>query len=110
MQAQAAEQTKIVYVRSAMVIFFQSDYGLVVLHVSRNDQSDATDRVILDPVDEKRHIRRHLANPVGVGALGNSHCRMSGWWIRSRNRSKSPRFVINDGSSKSRPQQLLDEW
>ena len=72
MQAQAAEQTKIVYVRSAMVIFFQSDYGLVVLHVSRNDQSDATDRVILDPVDEKRHIRRHLANPVGVGALGNS--------------------------------------
>ena len=69
MQSKTAEQTKIVYVRSAMVIFFQSDYGLVVLHVSRNDQSDTTDGVLQDAIYKVCHIRYKFDHPVRVGSL-----------------------------------------
>ena len=72
-EGQAPEEAEIVVIcRIAVVIFLQPDDGFVVLHIIGKVDADATDRVILDPVDEKRHIRRHLANPVGVGALGNS--------------------------------------
>ena len=69
MQSKTAEQTEVVYVRSAMVIFFQSDYGLVVLHVSRNDQSDTTDGMLQDAIYKVCHIGYKFDHPVRVGSL-----------------------------------------
>ena len=52
-----------------MVVFFQSDYGLVVLHISRNGHSGTTDRVLQDAIDKVCYVCNERTYPVRVGTL-----------------------------------------
>ena len=54
-----------------MVIFFQSDYAHVVLHVSRNDQTDITDVVPQHTIYKVCYVRYKFDHPVRVGSLAH---------------------------------------
>ena len=48
-----------------------TDDGLIVLHVVRKVDTNATDMVIYDPVDEDRDVGHEFTDPFRVGTLGN---------------------------------------
>ena len=69
MQSKTAEQTEIVDVRSAMVIFLQRYYGHVTFDVVWQHYSDASYGVLQDAIDENCRIRFKFDNPFRVGSL-----------------------------------------
>ena len=71
-QGQAPKKAQIVVIcRIAVVVFLQPDDGLIVLHVVRKVDTDATDRVMYDPVDEERDVGHEFTDPVRIWPLGN---------------------------------------
>ena len=69
MQSHTAEQTEIVDVWSAMVVFLQSNDGFVTFHIGRQVDADATYGVLQDAIDEDCHICCKFDHPVRVWSL-----------------------------------------
>ena len=69
MQSNTAEQAEIVDIRSAMVIFLQSCYGLVKFDVMWQHYSDASYRMLKNAIDEDCRIRYKFDHPLRVGSL-----------------------------------------
>ena len=72
MQSHTAEQTEIIDVWSAMVVFLQSNDGFVTFHIGGQVDAEATYGVLQDAIDEYCRIRYKFDHPVRVWSLTQS--------------------------------------
>ena len=109
-EGETSEKTQIVVIYRTMFVLCQPDDGFVVLHVIGKGYADTAYGVILDLVHEERGISDVLANPVGIWTLRHRPLQDVRLLDACEESVEVFRFVINDGSSRYLPQQLLDEW
>ena len=72
MQGQTAEETQVVSVPFGIfVVFFQTDYSFVVLHISGKGQAHATNGMIDDTIDEEGGTCHEFAHPCRIWSLSD---------------------------------------
>ena len=85
---------------------FQSDYELVVLHISRNGQTGTTDRVVQDAIDKVCYACNERTYPVRVGTL--TYGPLQNVWLLDAFQKTLECSCVR--SSRYLPQQLKELW